>query len=53
MLDGSKNMYADLGDDPVFSIYGYPGFDEVSVVILIGRWPYMECEALWTDICWR
>ena len=27
--------YGDLGDDPVISMYGYPGFDEVSVAIFI------------------
>ena len=29
-----SSIYRDLGDDPVVSMYGYPGFDdEVSVMI--------------------
>ena len=28
-------LYGDLGDDPAISMYGYPGFDEVSVGIFI------------------
>ena len=32
----TSSIYGDLGDDdPVDSMYGYPGFDEVSVVIFI------------------
>ena len=28
-------MYGDLGDDAIVSMYGYPGFDDVSVVTFI------------------
>ena len=31
----TSSIYGDLGDDPVISMYGHPGFDEVSVVIFI------------------
>ena len=32
-----------LGDDPVNSMYGYPGIDEISAVIFI---PYMEIQVM-------
>ena len=35
MLSHSHSIYGDLGDDPAVSMYGYLGFDEVSVVIFI------------------
>ena len=46
----ASSIYGDLGDDPVVSMYGYPGFDEVSVVIFIYGDPGDDSQLhIWRD----
>ena len=48
----ASSIYADLGDDQVFSMYGYPGFDEVSVVIFIYGDPGDDSQLhIWRSMC--
>ena len=44
----TSSIYGDLGDDPVISMYGYPWFDEVSVMIFIYGDPFPEMHLILT-----